>query len=684
MDEAGWAELTKSGTRSGVARSTAATEAHGPPRRSRLGLVVGVFLIGLSASLSSYLAAREGDKRYRQAAFESRAQDASSDVFRHFEIPLEVALTLPSLMKAFPSASHQEFTRFASPSLERHPGIAALEWVPRVTREDRAEYERRVGEIWEQNREGQRIRSPDRQELFPLTYIVPDAPALRGLEIAFDEGRRAIVERAAKSGKPTLSEPFRLVEDPDGMMSVSIVTSVPALEPTQGGATGTLGFAVCLFRLQPVVEEALLARNLKDLSYSLFDDTDPDHPILLATNRRGASAAEDAFRWEKTVGFVDRNWRVSWTGASAAGGAGSSSVWILGVGFVLSALVAASVFLFSALRGARMRAAEAARMGSYTLTRRIGAGGMGVVYEAEHSLLRRRTAIKLIREDAATAISLERFEREAQSTSRLTHPNTVQLFDFGRTPGGIFYYAMEYIDGVTLRDLVEVSGPLPPARALHLMKQAAGSLAEAHDLGMVHRDLKPDNMMVCVRGGIPDCVKVLDFGLVKNRSFDQRRFITHEHAMVGTPEYMAPEAFSGGADLTAASDVYGLGSILYFLLTGAPPHTAPTLMALVARVTTTEAVPLQSSPGLSISEDLSSLVMACLSRTIDSRPPSAREFLQALESLSDCQPWTSDEAKSFWIDWGPKFEGHSLAKNEPVLSEETAQIDGAPTRRHAG
>lgn len=647
-------------------------------------LIGGIFLFGLCATLLGYLATRQREKREDQANFESRVRDASSDLFRHFEIPIEVALSLSPFMGVVPGASHSEFTRFAAPTLERHPGIAALEWAPRVKRADRADFERRVAEIWETDGEGRKVRSPDRPELFPLTYIVPDAPTLRGLEIAFDDARRAMVERAERAGKPVLSPPFRLVEDPEGMMSVSILSPVTASAHARMSEIGALGFAICLFRLQPVADEALIGSSLENLFYSLYDDTDPRAPILLATNRPKQFTPSVSFEWDKTVMVLNREWRVSWRGTPTRSGPVSVSAWVLGLGIFFTTLVSVSLFLLLALRGSRQREEQAARMGSYTLTRRLGEGGMGVVYEAEHSLLRRRTAVKLIREDAATELSLERFEREVQATSRLTHPNTVQLFDYGRTPAGVFYYAMEYIDGLTLRDLVEVAGPLPPSRAVHLMKQAVGALAEAHELGMVHRDLKPDNMMVCDRGGIADFVKVLDFGLVKNRSFDQHTFITQEHAMVGTPEYMAPEAFSGGAHLTAASDVYGLGSVLYFLLTGAPPHTAPNLMALVVRVSSTAPVAPEFARGEPLPEELSALVMACLNRDMAQRPKDARALLCALENLDVGGMWTAEAARSFWLEWGPKFEARAREHGPKILAPETADLDDRGSRRNAG
>ena len=197
-------------------------------------------------------------------------------------------------------------------------------------------------------------------------------------------------------------------------------------------------------------------------------------------------------------------------------------------------------------------------MGQYTLLEKIGEGGMGAVYRANHAMLRRPTAVKLLPPERAGAERVQRFEREVQLTSQLTHPNTISIFDYGRTPDGVFYYAMEYLEGVTLEQLVSIDGPQPAGRVIHVMRQVAASLSEAHGIGLVHRDIKPSNViLVAERGGAHDVAKVVDFGLVKEMEEDAG--LTREGRLAGTPHYLAPEVITSSRDVVPQSDLYALG-----------------------------------------------------------------------------------------------------------------------------
>ena len=296
--------------------------------------------------------------------------------------------------------------------------------------------------------------------------------------------------------------------------------------------------------------------------------------------------------------------------------------------------------------------AEVAReLGQYLLRRMIGEGGMGSVYLAEHRLLRRPCAVKLIRaEQAQDDLALARFEREVQSAAALTHPNTVQIYDYGQSDDGTFYFAMEFLPGITLDDLVTKHGVVPPARAVHILRQLCGALHEAHVSGMVHRDLKPGNVMLCERGGVPDVVKLLDFGLVAALAPEQEPVdsrLTREGVVIGTPAFMSPEQCVGEARITPASDIYSLGALGYFLLTGAGPFTGRNAMiTLMAHVNEPPEPVTARRPGLPT--PLADVLLRCLAKEPTARYPDVLAVDGALrDSLSD-QQWTRDDALAWW------------------------------------
>jgi serine/threonine-protein kinase len=270
----------------------------------------------------------------------------------------------------------------------------------------------------------------------------------------------------------------------------------------------------------------------------------------------------------------------------------------------------------------RREALEARRLGQYVLRQRLGAGGMGEVYLAEHRLLRRPAAIKLIRpERAGDPKNLLRFEREVQATAMLTHPNTVQVYDYGRAEDGTFYYVMEYLPGATLEEHVNREGPLPPARAVHFLRQICGALREAHGQGLLHRDIKPGNVMVCERGGVPDVAKLLDFGLVLPLATDaEGDKLTQDGAVAGTPAYLSPEQAGGQEVLDARSDIYSVGALAYFLLTGRPPFAGRSRVQVLAAHLYEEPERLSARrPG--IPGDLESVVARCLAKSPEERFP---------------------------------------------------------------
>jgi serine/threonine protein kinase len=297
-------------------------------------------------------------------------------------------------------------------------------------------------------------------------------------------------------------------------------------------------------------------------------------------------------------------------------------------------------------RQARAAAIEAKQLGQYQLEHKLGAGAMGIVYKGRHAMLRRPTAIKLLDADKVTAQSIGRFEREVQITSQLTHPNTVQIFDFGRTPEGVFYYAMEYLEGIDLQLLVDQYGPQPAGRVIHLLRQVCGSLYEAHSSGLVHRDIKPSNLMLTRRGGEADVIKVLDFGLVKARE-DQPQG-GEDGGLAGTPLYMSPEAIQLPNSVDGCSDIYAVGAVGYFLLTGKPVFEASSIVDLCNKHVAEAPTPPSQRGVRDVPEDVENVILACLEKSRAKRPQTARDLSQRLARCAAAGEWTIEAAEDWW------------------------------------
>ena len=297
--------------------------------------------------------------------------------------------------------------------------------------------------------------------------------------------------------------------------------------------------------------------------------------------------------------------------------------------------------------GLRAEVREARRFGQYVLERKIGEGAMGVVYRATHAMLRRPAAIKLLLKDRASEADLVRFEREVQLTSRLVHPNTISIFDYGRTAEGVFYYVMEYLDGLDLQSLVDQYGPVDPARAIHILAQVSGALAEAHALGLIHRDIKPANIVLTERPDEPDVVKVVDFGLVKRFGGNVSESAAGD-AIIGTPLYMAPEAISQPDTVDGRSDLYAVGAVAYFLLTGQQVFEAASVLEVCSKHMLEAPMPPSQRLGRAIPADLEALVLACLAKNRDHRPASARALRTSLLACVDAADDDLSAARAWW------------------------------------
>jgi serine/threonine-protein kinase len=332
--------------------------------------------------------------------------------------------------------------------------------------------------------------------------------------------------------------------------------------------------------------------------------------------------------------------------------------------------------------GHRLR--EAQEMGSYQLIEPLGSGGMGEVWRAKHRLLARDAAIKLIRpevlgvrNEAEVRLAMRRFEREAQATAQLSSPHSIQLFDFGVTQDETFYYVMELLSGRDLESLVREFGPLPANRVLYLMRQACHSLADAHARGLVHRDIKPANIYACRMGLEYDFVKVLDFGLVKLKAAAGAAdtLATLDQGTTGTPAYMAPEVILGQGDVDRRADVYSLGCVAYYLLTGQLVFEADTPMKMLVQHLHEKPVSPSQRTELPIPRELEELVMACLEKDPDKRPQDAAQLFRMAHECRTCEGWSQEHAAQWWQVHLPELGGPLTLVTpspEPVASLATA------------
>ncbi len=364
--------------------------------------------------------------------------------------------------------------------------------------------------------------------------------------------------------------------------------------------------------------------------------------------------------------------------------------WLWGLAALLLLLAAYLMFQCLILTRLRGQVSEARQLGQYTLRRKIGEGGMGKVYLARHALLRRPTAVKVLRPEYSRGDSLRRFQREVAYTSRLSHPNTIAIYDYGKTPDGRLFYAMEYLQGVTLGRCIADAGPQPPARVVYIMQQVCGAIAEAHGAGLIHRDIKPANVMLCERGGVFDFVKVLDFGLVRRQAAGEGHGITNIQTLTGTPLYLAPESIRDPERVDRRSDVYQLGLLAYFMLTGTHLFAGNNIYEVCAQHLDSPPEPPSRRLGRVVPAALEGLLLQCLDKDMDARPEDALALLYQYERLAADEfagLWGQQEARNWWQVWLQEHEdfhteeelvGTSLSLTAPATFAGEGVADDGP------
>ena len=313
---------------------------------------------------------------------------------------------------------------------------------------------------------------------------------------------------------------------------------------------------------------------------------------------------------------------------------------------------------------------QAMRLGQYTLEEKLGEGGMGMVYRASHAMMRRPTAVKLLPPEKAGEASLARFEREVQQTARLTHPNTITIFDYGRTPEGVFYYAMELLDGATLEEVVEVDGPQPPGAGRPRPGDGGRRARGGPRSRLIHRDIKPANIFLCRQGGELDIAKVLDFGLVKVVEGQADPNVTSEGVATGTPHYMSPEALTDPDTVDGRSDLYALGAVGYFMLTGKPVFEG-SIVEILGHHLHTQPIPPSERLGCEVLPELEAVIMQCLAKDPEERPDGARQIRERLAACFEIRRWRQADARAWWEKYDEVLRPGSA---EPAVLEITRAL----------
>jgi CHASE1-domain containing sensor protein len=629
----------------------------------------------LSLGLAAYTYARA--QATVHFAFAERAQRLQAKITDSLSLPTEDLAALSSFLEVSGRVTRQQFRLLADPMLQRHRTVYAFEWLPLVLQSERLAYEaeaRATGltdyRFWEAGADGKRREAGSRLFYVPIHYMEPPSALALGFDVAAESGRWLTAEKARDSGRPAASRPFRLVED-EGKRDASLAIGVyapmyregdPASEAARRASLS--GFAMAIFRVAPLVDTAAAAANASGLGFVLRD-VESQGAQALAERPQGAAVLprREGLALKFPIHFVDRAWALdvfALPGAFLPSSRGA--IGIAGAG-ILAALL--GLVTVTSLRTISRLRRQAEKVGPYRLVARLGHGAMGVVWEARHALLRRPTAVKLLPPGIQGERAIARFEREVQLTAGLTHPSTIAIYDYGRTADGVFYYAMELLRGINLTQLVAFGGPLPPARVVHLLRQACGALTEAHGAGLIHRDIKPANLMICVYGGIPDFLKVLDFGLVKDigtvePGLDGRpakdrgdASLSQDGSLLGTPLYMAPEGMSNPAAVDARADLFALGAVGYFLLTGVSPFPGRTAIEVFASERKGPPPPLSRGSPLPVPASLEEAIRRCLAFRREERPESAEALDAMLEACAVAPPWTKENAGAWWRERGP-------------------------------
>jgi serine/threonine-protein kinase len=637
-------------------------------------VLVASVVAALSLGLGAWIFSRA--QAATHLAFTQRAQLLQAAVTERLVLPQEDLATLASFLEASGgTTTRRQFHVVVEPMLKRRRLVYAYEWLPVVRESERPAYEaeaRGAGlsdyRFWELAG-GEQRTAGSRAFYVPIHYMEPPSDLALGFDIAASPLRWDTAQMARDAGRVAVSHPFTLIEDASKADPLPVVAMYyPVYKEGDPGSetarrAALTGFGMAIFRVAPVIGDASAAVDASGLGLLLRDPEAKETPILVERPRDATKLPRRAgYDLEFPVPFADRRWMLTvfpLPGAFLPPKRGAIGIALAGV---LAALLGMATV--TSLRTISRLRRQVEKVGPYRLVARLGHGAMGVVWEARHALLRRPTAVKLLAPGTEGERAIARFEREVQLTAGLTHPSTIAIYDYGRTADRVFYYAMELLQGINLLQLVDLEGPLPPARVVHLLRQVCGALSEAHAAGLIHRDIKPANLMVCLYGGIPDFVKVLDFGLVKDlgsveaapetgaAESSRDAALSQDGSLLGTPLYMAPEGMSDPQHVDARADLFALGAVGYFLLTGKSPFAGRTALEVFRMERQGPPPPLSRVSPHPVPGFLDQTINRCLAFRREDRPDSAEALDAMLGECAVAPPWTVADARAWWRERG--------------------------------
>jgi CHASE1-domain containing sensor protein len=648
-------------------------------------LLIAAVFVALSLGLGAYVFARS--RAAMHLAFAQKAKDVQARVSERLSSSLENLYTLQSFMEASDRPVTRDWFRLlAYPMLARSREVYAFEWLPYVKDADRAVYEAESKKehladlgFWEKGADGKHVAASRRTFYVPVHYMEPPSNLALGFDVASESTRWSAAVKACDSGQMNASAPFELLEEEGRKTRPVVAVYAPVYREGDPGSQAARlarlrGFATAIFRVAPVVDKAASAADAAGLGLRLRDPEAPGSPTLAERPSDASSFLQrDSFELSFVVLFAERRWTLdvfALPGAFLPSRRGAIEAALFGI---LASLV--GLVTVTALRTIARLRRQAEKVGPYRLIKKLGKGAMGVVWEARHALLRRPTAVKLLAPGVSGERALARFEREVQLTAGLTHPSTIAIYDYGRTADGIFYYAMELLRGINLAQLVAFDGPISAGRVVHLLRQACGALTEAHAAGLIHRDIKPQNLMLCLYGGIPDFVKILDFGLVKEMGDVELAAadgtpemrdaaLSQDGSLLGTPLYMAPEGMSDPTKVDSRADLFGIGAVGYYLLTGRSPFPGRTALEVFKLERQGPPAALSDAAKAPVPPALEAVLRKCLSFDRNERPASAEELDAQLEACAVTPPWTAADARAWWREHGKAALAMAAAEHE--------------------